>query len=89
MTEPKAVRTELVRLRNVTFVLHGGSSEEYQRLVSALDRSVDGDPYGPLMIAKKSGGGWLVIARDLTVRGQIMACLRNAGIPVEALREGD
>ena len=86
MSEPKAVaRTELVRLRNVSFVLHGGTSDDYQEVVRALGSSVDGDPFGPLMIVKKATGCWLVIARDAALCAQVLARLEDAGIPAEAL----
>ncbi len=86
MTSPEPSRSRLVRLQNVTFFLHGGSSEEYQRLMRALlESSVQGDPFGPIMIAKRVSGRWLVLAGDSSLRGQVLACLEHAGIPADAL----
>ncbi len=86
MTSQKPPQTQLVRLQNVSFLLHGGSLEEYQRLVRALGDSVQGDSFGPVMIAKKSSGRWLVLVGDASLRGQVLACLEHAGIPAEPLR---
>jgi hypothetical protein len=86
MSEPKAVvRTEVVRVRNVSFVLHGGTADDYLEVVRALGSSVDGEPFGPLMIVKKASGRWLVIARDSSLCAQVLACLEGAGIPAEPL----
>jgi hypothetical protein len=86
MSEPRASgRTELIRLKNVSFVLHGGTIEDYDALVRALGTSVDGQPFGPMMLVKKAGGRWLVIARDPSLCAQVLTRLDEAGIPAEAL----
>jgi hypothetical protein len=86
MSETKGpTRTELVRVRNFSFLLHGGTPDDHQEVVRALGSSVLGDPFRPLMIVKQASGPWLVVARDASISAQIRACLEDAGIPAEVL----
>jgi hypothetical protein len=89
MAETDSRRTRLVRLRNARFVLNGGTPGEQDALVQALARAIDREPLGPLVVAKKPGGGWLVLGLDQTSCLEVMACLEEAGIAANVLQPPD
>ena len=78
-------RTQFVRLRGARFVLNGGSPEDYEPVIRALGRSLGAEPLGPLMVAKRTGGGWLVLGRDSRSCLEVLACLQDAGIAADVL----
>jgi hypothetical protein len=76
-------RTQFVKLGQARLVLNGGSTQEYDELIKALGRSLGHEPLGPLMVARKAGGGWVVLGRDRRSCLEVLSCLEEAGITAD------